>query len=329
MRAAWIDALGPPDSIRYGDLPIPTFGPSDVLIRVFATAVNPVDTFIRSGRYRTPLHFPFVIGRDLVGQVCERGVGVVRTRIGDWVWCNSLGYDGRQGACADYAVAPEERIYPLPQGVDPLVAVAAAHPAATAYLALITHGRLTAGECVFIGGGAGNVGAAAIAIAAQAGARIIATAAAGDLDYCRSLGAHIALDYRARDLDAVLRAEAAQGIQLHLDTSGHIDFEVAIEHLALRGRMILMAGLANIVSFPVGKFYVRDGQLLGFVISNATTAELSSAAARINALLSEGLLYPRRIETLPLSAATDAHRRLEAGHARGTRLVLRADMTVQ
>ena len=328
MRAAWIDALGPPESIRCGDLPIPTFGPSDVLIRVFATAVNPVDTFIRSGRYRTPLSFPFVIGRDLVGQVCECGMSVVRVRIGDWVWCNSLGYDGRQGACAEYAVAPEERIYPLPQGVDPFVSVAVAHPAATAYLALITHGQLTAGECVFIGGGAGNVGAAAITLAAQAGARVIATAAATDLDYCRSLGADIALDYRAPDLDALLRAEAAQGVQLHLDTSGHVDFDIATEHLALRGRVILMAGLAATASFPVGRFYIRDGQLLGFVISNATTAELLSAAARINALLSKGLLHPRRIEILPLSAAADAHRRLEAGHARGLRLVLRTDTTV-
>ena len=213
--------------------------------------------------------------------------------------------------------------------MDPLVAVAAAHPAATAYLALITHGRLTAGECVFIGGGAGNVGAAATAIAAQAGARIIATSAAADLDYCRSLGAHIALDYRAPDLAALLRAEAAQGIQLHLDTSGHIDFEMAIEHLALRGRMILMAGLASTASFPVGKFYVRDLQLFGFVISNATTAELATAAAHINPLLSKGLLHPRKNEILPLSAAADAHRRLEAGHARGMRLVLRTDMTGQ
>ena len=102
MWAAFIDGLGPPDTIRYGALPVPEPGPTDVLVRVHAVAVNPVDTMIRSGRYRTLVDFPFVIGRDLVGRVAELGSQVTGFAIGDPVWCNSLGHDGRQGACLLY-----------------------------------------------------------------------------------------------------------------------------------------------------------------------------------------------------------------------------------
>src|SRR5207253_765147 len=108
------------------------------------------DTFVRSGAWRTPLEFPFVIGRDLVGTVAAAGAGAGGFRVGDRVWCNSLGHDGRQGAAAEQAVVPVDRLYHLPDGVDPVDAVALAHPAATAHLALFTHGRLRAGESVAV-----------------------------------------------------------------------------------------------------------------------------------------------------------------------------------
>jgi NADPH:quinone reductase-like Zn-dependent oxidoreductase len=97
-------------------------------------AVNPVDTYVRTGRSRTPVAFPFVVGRDLVGTVAAVGSEAVPFRVGDRVWCNSLGHEGRQGSFAELAVVPADRLYPLPQGVDPGLAVAVAHPAGTAYL---------------------------------------------------------------------------------------------------------------------------------------------------------------------------------------------------
>ena len=109
---------------------MPRPGPTDVLVRVEGAAVNPVAAFVRSGAFRTPITFPFVIGRDLAGTVAVAGPGAPGFAVGDRVWCNSLGHAGRQGAAAQYAVVATERLYHLPNGVDPLCAVAVAHPAA-------------------------------------------------------------------------------------------------------------------------------------------------------------------------------------------------------
>lgn len=106
MRAAYVDATGPAETITIGSLPVPRPGSTDVLVAVRASTVNPVDTFVRSGAYRTPVTFPFVIGRDLVGSVVEAGPGASGFVPGQPVWCNSLGHGGRQGAAAGYAVAP-------------------------------------------------------------------------------------------------------------------------------------------------------------------------------------------------------------------------------
>jgi len=134
MHAAFIERLGPPEHIRYGELPAPRPGPTDVLVDVLATTVNPVDTFVRSGVFRTPMDFPFVISRDLVGVVAAAGPGAPGFAVGDLVWCNSLGHGGRQGAAADQVVVPVDRLYHLPDGVLPTDAVTVVHPAATAYL---------------------------------------------------------------------------------------------------------------------------------------------------------------------------------------------------
>ncbi len=325
MQAAWIDQLGPAENIRYGELPVPAYGPTDVLVRVEAASVNPVDLFVRSGRYRTPLAFPFVVGRDLVGTVAARGPGASSFAVGARVWSNSLGHAGRQGTAAEYAAVSGDRLYPLPDGIDPVAAVAVLHPAATADLALTTHANLLAGETVFVGGGGGNVGAAAITLAALAGARVIASASVRDHEYCRALGAATVIDYRDPDLPGRVRESAPGGVDVHLDTSGRQNLEVAVDLLARRGRVILMAGLGEKPPFPVGPLYTRDGRVLGFAISNAGVAELAAAAARINALLASGSLRPRRTETLPLSAAAEAHRRVEAGQTGGARLVLVPD----
>ncbi|WP_093175721.1 alcohol dehydrogenase catalytic domain-containing protein [Sinosporangium album] len=145
MRAAFIKTLGPPENIRYGELPDPEPGPTDVLVDVTAVAVNPVDTFVRSGLFRTPIVFPFVVGRDLVGTVAATGPGAVGFAVGDAVWSNSLGHGGRQGAAAERVVVSADRLYHLPQGVDPVRAVAVAKDGldrvASAYAGLITRTR--------------------------------------------------------------------------------------------------------------------------------------------------------------------------------------------
>jgi NADPH:quinone reductase-like Zn-dependent oxidoreductase len=321
VRAAYIERLGPPESIRFGDLPDLSPGPTDVLVDVAATTVNPVDTFVRSGVFATPIPFPFVVGRDLVGVVAAIGRGTVGFAVGDRVWCNSLGHEGRQGATAEQAVVPVDRLYHLPDGVGD-DAVVTVHPAATAYLALFTHGRLRPGETVLVEGGAGNVGRAAIELATVAGATVIATAHPRDADHCRSLGAAEVFDYRDGDHAKQIRKARPRGIDLHMDTYGGNDLPTAVELLADRGRIVLLAGLQARPVLPVGPFYLKDCQIHGFVISHASTAQLAAAAAVINDLLTRNRLRPRAVETLPLSATAEAHTRMERGELHGRRLLL-------
>ncbi|MBY8886702.1 NADPH:quinone reductase [Streptomyces sp. PTM05] len=322
MRAAFVERLGPPEEITYGDLPTPRPGPTDVLVEVVATTVNPVDAFVRSGLFATPVPFPFVVGRDLVGRVLRAGPGAADFSPGDVVWCDSLGHEGRQGAAAERAVVAADRLYHLPPGVDPAVAVALLHPAATAHLALFTHGRARPGDTVLVEGAAGNVGTVLVALAAEAGARVVATAAARDAEYVRGLGAAEVLDYRAEDLGERLRAACPDGVDLYLDTSGRNELATSVDLLARGGRVVLFSGARARPELPVGPLYMKDCSITGFVISHATTAQLAQAAEAVNRLLADGRARPRSIETLPLSATAEAHRMVERGALHGRRLVL-------
>ncbi|WBB64778.1 NADPH:quinone reductase [Streptomyces sp. WMMC500] len=322
MLAAYVEECGPPAGIRVGEVPEPRPGATDVLVDVEVTAVNAVDTMVRSGAFRTPMDFPFVIGRDLVGTVRAASPGVPGFRAGDRVWCNSLGHGGRQGAAAQRAVVPGDRLYRLPAGVDPVAAVAVLHPAATAYLALFTHGRLRVGETVIVAGGGGNVGGALIALAAHAGARVVATASERDAERCRALGAAEVVDYRSPDLAKELREACPEGAGIYVDTSGRNDLDLAVGLLAWRGRVVVLAGMGSRPVLPAGPLYVMDRSVVGFAVSHATAAELAEAAVVINRLLATGALRPPATETLPLSDTAGAHRRLESGGVRG-KLVLR------
>jgi NADPH:quinone reductase-like Zn-dependent oxidoreductase len=313
MKAAYVTELGPPEHIRVGDLPTPEVGTSDVLVRTQALAVNYVDTLIRSGGYRTPTPFPFVVGRDLVGLVSAVGNGVDDFRVGDAVWSNSLGHDGRQGSFAEYAVVSRDRLYPLPDGADPVEAVAVLHAAATAYLGLFREAQLRYGETLVVSGAGGAVGTTVVQLAAAAGAHVIATARAEDADWCRSAGAEAVFDYRDPDLWSRIAAAAPRGVDVFFETSRHYAFERTLPLLARGGRFVLITGIGSTIALPLEQLYLRDASLRGFVISNASAADLAEAARAINDGLSRKRLRVRIGTQLPLDEAAQAHRLLESG----------------
>ncbi|MFV2174677.1 zinc-binding dehydrogenase [Actinomadura sp. LOL_016] len=282
-----------------------------------AVAVDP-DALVRSGAYRTPMPVPFVIGRDLVGEVAEEGTGT-GFAAGQPVWGNSLGHHGRQGSFAEYAASPADRLYAAPDDVGPHVLVAAAHPAATAWLALFRHARLRYSDRAHVGGGARNVGSAAVALASAAGAEVTATSRPDDFDRVRAWGAAEVVDYRPDDLADRLRGP----LDVHLDTSGHGDPASALRLPAPGGRLVVMAGVDREASLPLGALYTRDASIAGFAISNATVAGLRAAADAVVRLLRTTSWRPRIAARPPLSRAADAHRRPD--HHEGQRPPIREE----
>ncbi len=314
MTAAYITGFGGADAIRVGRLPRPVPGPDEALVRVDAVAADHVDTFVRSGAYATDVPFPFVIGRDLVGTVA---VPAGPFAAGDRVWCNSLGHDGRQGSFAQYAAVPVDRLYPLPAGADPVAAVAVLHTAATAHLGLFRTARLRKGETILVQGGGGGVGSAVIQLAATAGARVVVVDRAENAEWCRAGGADQVLDRDDPNTPGAVRDLAPGGVDVLWDCSGHHDFETTVPLLARGGRVVLTAGLHVRAVLPVGAVYTRDISVRGFVISNASAAELAEAAEDINHELARGRLKGRIRATLPLAEAARAHRMLEGREGTG------------
>ena len=311
MKAAFVERTGPAEAIQVGELPVPAPGPTDVLVQVDATAVNQVDTYIRAGLYPTPMPFPFVVGRDLTGTVAEAGPGTP-FRTGERVWCNSLGHEGRQGSCAEFAVVPAERLYRLPDGVYPVTAVAAFHPAVTAFLGLHRRAGIRVHDTMLIGGAAGSVGSSAVQFAAEAGARVIATARPRDHERCRELGAEAVFDFDDPELPAKVLDLAPHGVDVCWDTSGRADLNALAPVIGVRGRVLLTAGRQGAPPISTWAFYTRDIRLTGFVISRATVDELADAAAAINRRLGGGGLPPRIAEVFDLEHTAAAHTRVEA-----------------
>jgi NADPH2:quinone reductase len=312
MKAAFIEDPGPPESIQYGDLEKPAIRENQVLVKVTAVSVNPIDTYIRSGAYPIPLPRPFIIGRDMTGMVQSVGSSVTHFTPGQRVWSNNQGYGGRQGTFAEFLSVDEDLVYPLPDGVNEREAVAIVHSALTAYIGLMRTPTIKPGDTLFINGGSGNVGSAVLQVAHQMGARVIVTAGTGEkIKRCLDLGADRAINYKTEDVATAIRDFAREGVDVFWDTTSEPNFERAVPLLRHRGRIILMAGLNAHPTFPAGAFYTKDCSLHGFAITNATTEELRQYAAEINRLLAGSAFRVKLDRIMPLAQAAAAHRLLE------------------
>src|SRR5215475_12283752 len=176
MKAAYITQTGPPEVIKFSELPDPSPGSGQCLIKVAAVDVNPIDVYVRSGMIPVKLSFPWILGRDLAGTVVATGPGVKRFKSGDRVWASNQGAEGRPGTFAELAAVDEQWLYPVPNGVSEQDVVALSLVGLTAHLGLVRDAKLKAGETIFVNGGTGGVGSAVVQMAKVLGARVITTA---------------------------------------------------------------------------------------------------------------------------------------------------------
>lgn len=310
MLAAYIMETGAPSVIQYGELPKPQPGMGEVLVKVGAVAVNPIDTYIRSGMVAMPLKFPYIIGCDLAGTVETVGLKVRRFKVGDRVWGSNQGLFGRQGTFAEYASVDEKWLYLTPPQESDAEAAAGALVGITAYLGLFRFARLQTGELVFVNGGSGGVGSAVVQQVKAAGAHVITTVGNPQkADYCKSLGADVVLDYRSPTLDDEIRhyASTTGGINIWFETQREPTLERTVSMMAPRGRIIVMAGRQARPEFPLGPFYTKDLSILGFAMFNASPDEQRDCATALNDLYVRHGWHPAVGITLPLSQAASAH----------------------
>jgi NADPH2:quinone reductase len=309
MKAAYINDPGPPENIVIGELPKPEPTGSQVLVRIAAAAVNPVDTYIRAGTIQMPLPKPFIVGCDLAGVVERLGPDAKGFKVGARVWGSNQGLLGRQGTFAEYAAVGDDWLYPTPEDVSDEAAAACALVGITAHLGLVRDAKLQPGETLFVNGGTGGVGSMVVQMAKALGARVITTAGSNEkVVRCRELGADAAINYKAEDVPARVKELAPGGVNVWWETLREPNFDVAVPLLAPRGRMILMAGRDARPTFPVGPFYVKGCHLYGFAMFNATPDEQRAAANDINRWLAAGKIKPLIDRVMSLQETAAAHR---------------------
>jgi NADPH2:quinone reductase len=310
MKAAFYTSPGPPDVLQFGDLPTPQPQAGEVLVRVRAAAVNPIDTYIRSGAVNMPRPQPAIPGCDLAGTVEAVGPGAVLFKPGDRVWGTNQGLFNRQGTFAEYACVAEDWLYPTPANLPDDQAAAGALVGITAHIGLFHRAGLKAGETAFVNGGTGGVGSMVVQIAKASGARVVTTVGSAEkATLARELGADVVINYKTEDVPAAVRAATGdQGVQVWYETQREPDFQRTLPLLAPRGRMVVMAGRRAQPVFPVGAFYTRDLSILGFAMFNATPAEQREAATAMYEWYRAGRLRVLVGKVFPLAEAAAAHR---------------------
>ncbi len=329
MKAAFIEQPGPPSAIQFGELPDPQPTDGQVLVRVSAVSVNPIDTYIRNGANYWELPKPFVIGCDLAGTVVAVGVGVKHLKVGDRVWGSNQGLMGRQGSFSELCAVDEKWLYPTPTGVRDEDMAASALVGITAHLGLLGRAQLRGGEIIFVRGGAGGVGSMVLQIAKAIGATVIATAGgAKKAALCRQLGADHVIDYTQEDVPEQLAVHAPQGVDVFWETLREPNFDFAVSALAPRGRMVLMAGREVRPEFPVGPFYVKGCALHGFAMFQSDAETQRGCAKDLNHWFASQQLRAVIDRVLPLSAAAQAHQ-LQEEHTLGKKSSLSGKLVLK
>jgi NADPH:quinone reductase-like Zn-dependent oxidoreductase len=307
MKAVRIHTYGGPEVLKYEDAPRPQPGEGEVLIRVHAATVNPIDWNVREGHMKDfwPHKFPLILGWDLSGVVQELGRGASRFKIGDEVY--SVPDPTRNGAYADYIVVRESELALKPNSLPHIRAAAVPLAALTAWQSLLDSAQLQPGQRVLIHGGSGGVGHFAVQLAKWKGAYVIATASTKNQELLRELGADETIDYTRQRFEDVARK-----IDIVLDPIGGDTQE--------RSWQVLKKGgiLLSVVEPPSADKAKALGIQATFVASHPNGAEL----AKIAELIDSGDLKPIVNRILPLSEARRAHELSQTRHTHG-KIVLR------
>lgn len=304
MKAIRVSKFGDPDVMNWEELPKLDPGPGQVVIRVKAAGVNPVDTYVRSGTYVFKPSLPYTPGYDAAGVVERVGEGVTRLKVGDRVYSSGT----VSGAYAEQALCDESQVQLLPQRVSFSQGAAIGIPYTTAYRALFQRGKATPGETVLIHGASGGVGIAAVQLARAAGLQIIATAGTQKgQQLAAEQGAHHVLDHHQADhLEQALAWTNGRGVDVILEMLANVNLGSDLKVLAPQGRVVVIGSRGPVEMNPRDAMS-RDAAILGMSLFNVSKSDRDKIHAALAAGLERGTLQPVVGRELPLREAAQAH----------------------
>jgi NADPH:quinone reductase len=313
MKAIRVHEFGGPEVLKLEEVATPKPSAGEVVVRIHAAGVNPYDTYMRAGTYAVKPSLPYIPGSDGAGTVEAVGQGVKKVKPGDRV------YTARTitGAYAEYALALEEQVHPLPANIDFKQGAGIWVPYGTAYHALYHEAKAHARETVLVHGASGGVGIAAVQIARAAGLKVLGTAGTPQgLELAKREGAHQVFDHRKSGyLDEILQATGGRGVDIILEMLANVNLANDTKLLATNGRVIVIGNRGEATINP-RDLMGRRASIRAFTLWSITPEEEADIHAGLFAGLENGTLRPVVGKELPLAEAARAHKEiLEPGAA--------------
>jgi NADPH2:quinone reductase len=297
MNAIVVREHGGPEVLKFEDVPDPAPKPDEVVVRLRAVGVNPVDVYIRSGAYARRPPLPFIPGSDAAGEIEAVGDGVTTVAVGDRVFVHGTAADHTVGhyggAYAQRAVCRLDHIYRLPASLSFGQGAAMGVPYATAYRALFHRAGARPGETVLIHGATGGVGLAAVQIARAHGLTVLGTGGSDrGLATVRESGADFVFNHTTPNyLEDLMRTTGGRGVDVVLEMAAHLNLDKDLGLLATRGRIVVIGNRGR-VEIDARQAMGRDATILGMTLFNISDADMASINAYMVAGLANGTLKP-------------------------------------
>lgn len=303
MKAIVVEAFGEPDVLKIKERPTPHVGSGQVLVRIMAAGVNPVETYIRTGTYTTVPKLPYTPGSDGAGVVEHVADDVTEFKKGDRVYLSG----SITGTYAELALCQRADIHFLPSGLGFAEGAGIGIPYGTAYRALVQRGHARSGETVLIHGASGGVGTAAIQLAHLLGLRVLGTAGSEHgLAHVTAQGAQAFNHHTPEYLDRIREAAGATGVTLILEMLANVNLAKDMDLIANHGRIVIVGTRGEIKINP-RLALTRESDIRGMSLPKATPMEKAAIYAGLEAGLESGILRPTIAREFPLADAAAAH----------------------
>ncbi len=314
MKAIRVQDFGGPEVMKLETTDDLKPGLGQVLVRVRAAGVNPVDSYVRSGTYASKPSLPYTPGADGAGVVEALGSGAAQFKPGDRVYFNAA----LSGSYAELALVMESNVHPLPEKVSFSQGAALGVPYGTAHQALFGRARCKPEETLLVHGASGGVGVAAVQLGRRAGLTVIGTAGTDKgLELVKASGAHFALNHHDTEFGLKLsQLTSGKGVQVILEMLANVNLGKDLTYLSKFGRVVVI-GSRGPVEINPREIMMRDAAILGMTLFNASVEDLMEIHEDLGRGLAEGSLKPVVGKEIPLAEAPRSHAEVMASGAHG------------